>query len=74
MKKDRIRTARNGIVYGEGSLRILKELTGKGALIVSDKGLRTFGLIDNVKTILKERIATISIFDEVEPDPSIKTV
>ena len=62
------------VVFGEGSLQALAELTGRRALVVTDKTLVALGLVDRVTTCLAKAGIETHIFDTVEPDPSIQTV
>lgn len=62
------------IVFGEGALEYLKQVEGKRALIVTDKVIKKLGFTDKVANYLKEAEMEIKVFDEVEPEPSIKTV
>ena len=62
------------IAFGEGSLEALAELSGKRALVVTDKTLVALGLVDRVTTYLTKAGIEAHVFDAVEPDPSIQTV
>jgi len=64
------------IHYGKGSLKVLKTFRGKKALIITDKVLREIGIVDKVlKQLNKSKEPMeIKIFDEVESNPTIKTV
>ena len=62
------------IVFGEGSLDALDDLSGKRALIVTDATLVELGLVDRVKAHLNNARIEVYVFDEVEPDPSVPTV
>ena len=59
------------IVFGENALEGLREISGKKALIVTDKILVKLGLIQPVKDLLKEENIDVVVFDDVEPEPSI---
>jgi len=60
--------------YGQGALESINELSAKRALIVTDPGIRKLGLIERVEDILKKNNIATSVFEDVEPDPSKKTV
>ena len=64
------------IHYGRGSLKVLRSLKGKKALIITDKVLREIGIVDKVlKELNKSKTPMeIKVFDEVEPDPKDTTV
>lgn len=62
------------VVFGEGALAALEELTGRRALIVTDANLLALGLVDRVKAHLERAGLDVQVFAEVEPDPSIPTV
>lgn len=62
------------IVFGEGALGALDELTGERALIVTDTGLVELGLVDEVASRLGKAGMETHVFDEVEPDPSVASV
>jgi alcohol dehydrogenase class IV len=62
------------IIFGEGALDALDELEGRRALIVTDGTLVQLGLVDRVKAHLDKADIEVSIFDAVEPDPSVQTV
>lgn len=61
--------------HGLGSLKNLKEVKGKKAIIVTGKGaMRKTGYLDKVIEILNANGIASAVFDGVEPDPSIETV
>ena len=62
------------VVFGQDALSHLAELKGKSAFIVTDKNIINLGLIDKVKEQLAQAGIQATIFDEVEPDPSLQTV
>jgi len=62
------------VVFGQDALTHLAELKGKSAFIVTDKNVSSLGLIDKVKEQLSQAGIQTTIFDEVEPDPSLQTV
>ena len=64
------------IHYGRGSLKVLRRLQGKKALIITDKVLREIGIVDKVTKQLKKskEPMEVKIFDEVEPNPKDTTV
>lgn len=63
------------LYYGKGSLETLKTLKGKKAIIVVGGGsMRKFGFLDRVESYLKEAGMEVSLFENVEPDPSVETV
>ena len=62
------------VVFGQDALSYLAELKGKSAFIVTDKNIVKLGLIDKVKEQLSQAEIQATVFDEVEPDPSLQTV
>jgi 4-hydroxybutyrate dehydrogenase len=66
------------IVFGNGESKRVgikaKELGAKAVLIVTDKGIIKAGLADDIKKVLMRSDIDVTIFDEVDPNPSDKTV
>ncbi len=63
------------LYHGLGSLSELKNISGKKAVIViGGKSVRENGYLAKVEAILDEINIAHSVFDGVEPDPSIATV
>ena len=62
------------VVYGEDAVSRLGQLEGKSAFIVTDASMVKLGFIDKVKQQLSRAGIESSVFDEVEPDPSLETV
>jgi alcohol dehydrogenase len=62
------------IYYGPGALNSMANVLGKRNLVVTDSGLRAQGLVDRVEEIIKGRGADLTVFDQVEPDPSRETI
>lgn len=62
------------VVFGQDALSYLAELKGKSAFIVTDRNIARLGLVDKVKEQLSQAGIQASVFDEVEPDPSLRTV
>ncbi len=62
------------VVFGQDALSHLAELKGKSAFIVTDKNIVKLGFVDKVKEQLSQAGIQASVFDEVEPDPSLQTV
>lgn len=64
-----------GKVYcGEGEHKVLKELVGTRALIVTDKFMVDFGYLDAIKATLVEKGIHYAVFDGVLPDPSTAVI
>ena len=63
------------IYHGEGALEELKNLKGKKAIIVVGGGaMKRQGFLDKAVNYLKEAGMEVSVFEGVEPDPSVETV
>lgn len=61
--------------HGKDALEALKTLVGKRAIIVTGGGsMKRFGFIDKVESYLKEAGMEVTLFEGVEPDPSVETV
>jgi len=62
------------VVFGQDALSHVAELKEKSAFIVTDKNIVKLGLVDKVKEQLSQAEIQATVFDEVEPDPSLQTV
>ncbi|MDO5294460.1 MAG: iron-containing alcohol dehydrogenase [bacterium] len=63
------------VYYGKDSLEVLKTMKGKKAIVVVGGGsMKRFGFLDKVTSYLKEAGIEVSLFENVEPDPSVETV
>jgi len=62
------------IVFGQGALDALDELSGKRALIVTDSTLVELGVVERAAFHLRKAGMASHVFDAVEPDPSVGTV
>lgn len=63
------------LYHGKGSLEELKNLKGKKAIVVVGGGsMKRFGFLDRAVNYLKEAGMEVSLFENVEPDPSVDTV
>ena len=63
------------IVFGQGTLEYLKELTGSRATIVTGgSSMRRLGYLDTTRKHLEAGGMEVSIVDRVEPNPSVETV
>lgn len=63
------------IVFGEGALSYLAGLEGKRAtLVTGGSSMRKNGFLDEAKVQLEKAGMEVSVFDGVEPNPSIETV
>ncbi|MCX6071406.1 MAG: iron-containing alcohol dehydrogenase, partial [Chloroflexi bacterium] len=59
------------IAFGEEALSYLERLEGKRAFIVTDEVIVRLGHAGRVAEILKGLGFEVSIFDKVEPNPSL---
>jgi len=63
------------LYHGKGALEALKSLKGKRAIVVVGGGsMKRFGFLDKTVAYLKEAGMEVSLFEGVEPDPSVETV
>ena len=63
------------LYHGKGCLEELKNLTGKKAILVVGGGsMRRFGFLDRAVSYLEEAGMEVTLFENVEPDPSVDTV
>ena len=63
------------LYHGKGALDALKDLDGKRAIVVVGGGsMKRFGFLDKVEANLKAAGMEVSVFEGVEPDPSVETV
>lgn len=63
------------IVFGEGALEYLSTLEGKKAIVVTGgSSMKKYGFLDKTKKILEKANMEVTIFDGVEPNPSVETV
>ena len=63
------------LYHGKGSLEMLKTLGGKKAIVVVGGGtMKRMGFLDKAVSYLKEGGMEVSLFEGVEPDPSVETV
>ncbi len=70
-----MKLAGSELMFGQGCLEYLKSIKGKRAIIItSGDALKKPGILDKVIGYLKEAGIETDVFDEVEPDPSFKTV
>ncbi|PAB61082.1 iron-containing alcohol dehydrogenase [Anaeromicrobium sediminis] len=63
------------IVFGDGTLEYLSTLEGKRAILVTGgSSMKRFGFLDQAKAYLEKAGMEVTIFDGVEPNPSVETV
>jgi alcohol dehydrogenase class IV len=62
------------IIFGEEALSALDDLGGKRALIVTDQNLVALGLAEQVAARLQKAGLESTVFDRVEPDPTLEAV
>lgn len=63
------------LYHGKGSLEMLKTLGGKKAIVVVGGGtMKRMGFLDQAVSYLKEGGMEVTLFEGVEPDPSVETV
>jgi alcohol dehydrogenase class IV len=60
------------VVFGEGALSHLEQLSGKRAFIVTDETLARLGYVERVSQALTPRMQ-VQVYTAVEPDPSLET-
>ncbi|MBI4675579.1 MAG: iron-containing alcohol dehydrogenase [Chloroflexi bacterium] len=62
------------ITFGQDALDYLDSLRGRHAFIVTDANIARFGLTDYVTEHLDNAGLTYTLFERVEPEPSLQTV
>lgn len=63
------------LYFGKGSMENLKNLQGKKAIIVTGgSSMRKGGFLAKAEEYLKEAGMEVTLFEGVEPDPSVETV
>lgn len=63
------------LYHGKGALEALKTFKGKRAIIcVGGGSMKRFGFLDRAEAYLKEAGMEVTVFDGIEPDPSVETV
>ena len=62
------------IVFGEDSLGYLERVEGKRAFIVTDTVIIKLGHVARVQQVLEGAGLQVTVFDRVEPNPSLETV
>ncbi|MEG1304283.1 MAG: iron-containing alcohol dehydrogenase [Oscillospiraceae bacterium] len=68
-------TVPRDIYYGKGALENLKNIEGSRAIVVIGGGsMKKFGFLDKVVKNLESAGLEVSLFEDVEPDPSVETV
>ena len=53
---------------------IIKDLGGKKVLLAPDKGVLNANLLDDIISSVKAEGLDYTIFDEIEPNPSLETI
>ncbi len=61
-------------IFGEDALSFLGQLSGRHAFIITDRNLVQLGLAQLITGQLEAAGVAFSIFDEVEPEPSLQMV
>ena len=62
------------IVWGRGSLAHLEKISGKRALIITDKVMVNLGIVAKAEQYLKKGGLEVDVFDGSEPNPPITNV
>ncbi len=63
------------LYHGKGSLEALKSLSGKRAIIcVGGGSIKRNGFLQRAEDYLKEAGMEVTVFEGIEPDPSVETV
>ncbi|MFW6385645.1 MAG: iron-containing alcohol dehydrogenase [Candidatus Hadarchaeota archaeon] len=66
------------IKFGNGKIRDLpdelKEIGSETHLIVTDKGIKETGILEEIKEILSESGTKFEVFSKIEPNPKDKTI
>ena len=63
------------LYHGKGSLEALKDFQGKKAIVcVGGGSMKRNGFLDKAVSYLKEAGMEVTLFEGIEPDPSVETV
>lgn len=62
------------IYFNEGSMEVLKEISGSCALIVSDSVMEKLGYLQKTVDFLRETGIQSAVFTEVRPDPDVSVI
>jgi alcohol dehydrogenase class IV len=78
LDKQYVFQARTKVIFGRNAVeatgRELAALGGSKALLVTDKGVGGAGLLEPVIAAARAADVAVTLFDDVEPNPSIRTV
>lgn len=61
------------IVFGEGALNTLDDISGERALLVTDPTLVSLGAAERVSDRLEKAGLEVQRFDDIEPEPGLQT-
>lgn len=61
------------IVFGDDALDYIEQLQGERAFIVTDRVLASLGYADEIRRRFEDAGMEVTVFDEVEPEPSLQT-
>ena len=64
------------LYFGKGAMEELRNLKGykKAMIVTGGTSMQKFGFLDKLQNILQETGLEVSLFEGVEPDPSVETV
>ncbi len=63
------------LYHGKGAIEALKSFKGKRAIVcVGGGSMKKFGFLDRITAYLKEAGMEVTLFEGIEPDPSVETV
>lgn len=63
------------LYHGKGALEVLKEFSGKRAIVcVGGGSMKRNGFLDKAVSYLEEAGMEVKLFEGIEPDPSVETV
>ncbi|MEM2142934.1 MAG: iron-containing alcohol dehydrogenase [Candidatus Thorarchaeota archaeon] len=62
------------VAFGEDALSDIERLSGRHAIIVTDRIVRGKGLVDRVEQLLRKNGWEVTVWAEAEPDPRVSVV
>ncbi len=62
------------VVYGDGALSELSDLSGDHALVVTDENMIELGYAERIQELLEKGDMDYAVYSEIEPEPSYEAI